>query len=185
VFEPVQAVLDALARRVKGLFRSHGRPESGPHAGTRVAACSWVRSIGFLYSIAPRRRTVHDSCAIKSGLVGRRVEAQPQRRGINTFRTFHDRAGVADISVLLPRTPEDVSIHYRSMRAAREIDFPCSEFYRIEVVSRAPPRGRKLDSSFADPSVVSKTPSCSPPASAKTANLWLRPRLCRGAGSSC
>jgi predicted dehydrogenase len=65
------------------------------------------------------------------------VEAQPERHGISTFRTVHDRGGVADISVTLHSTTEDVSNQYRFCSATRDIDFPRAEFSRIEVFSRA------------------------------------------------
>jgi hypothetical protein len=66
-----------------------------------------------------------------------RVEAQLERHGIRTFRTVHDRGGVADISVTLHSTTEDVSNHYRFSSATRDIDFPRVEFSRIEVFGRA------------------------------------------------
>jgi predicted dehydrogenase len=65
------------------------------------------------------------------------VEAQPERYGISTFRTLHDRGGVADISVTLHSTSEDVSNLYRFTSATRQIDFPRVEYSRIEVFGRA------------------------------------------------
>jgi predicted dehydrogenase len=77
--------------------------------------------------------------SILTPMMGRviRVDAQPERHGISTFRTVHDLGGVADISVTLHSTTEDVSNRYRFSSATRDFDFPRIEFSRIEVFGRA------------------------------------------------
>jgi predicted dehydrogenase len=65
------------------------------------------------------------------------IEAQPERDGVTVFRTWHERGGVADVSVTLRSAAEATSNDYRFMSATRDIVLPDPAFSRVDAFSNA------------------------------------------------
>lgn len=65
------------------------------------------------------------------------IEAQPERDGVSVFRTWHERGGVADVSVTLHCAADAVANDYRFFSATRELLLPNPEFSRVDAFSRA------------------------------------------------
>ena len=71
------------------------------------------------------------------------IEAQPERDGFSIFRTWHERGGVADVSVTLHCAADAVANDYRFAGPTREILLPNPAFSRVDVFSRAVRNSRK------------------------------------------
>ena len=65
------------------------------------------------------------------------IAAQPERDGFSVFRTWHERGGVADVSVTLHCAADAVANDYRFLGPTRELVFPNPQFSRIDAFSRA------------------------------------------------
>jgi len=52
------------------------------------------------------------------------IEAQPEQDGFSIFRTWHERGGVADVSLSIRCTPDAVANEYRFAGPGRELSLP-------------------------------------------------------------